>query len=356
MLSGMPKKNKKSKPAKEPKGSKTEAKAVPSEPKSEPRKSAPVAVIDIGSNAIRLAVAKPRVGGGSGGFVPVYEARESTRLAQGLDLTGRLDPHAMERSVDAIAKMLHSAKHHGAEEVRVVATCAVREAENAHRFTAMVKAETGVEIEIISGEEEGRLAYLGASKVFDLRKGRAAVLDIGGGSTELAISKDGHIEKIVSLSIGAVRLTERFGGHERAPDVCDEMKRYLDHLLNKHLHGIHETADVLIATGGTGSALAIIDILSEHPGSVDAEDKMAVSKAVQGRAAKRSDVKEWLRVLRNMTPRERERVPGLSKDRSQVIVAGLMILHRVMKCLRCKKLVVGAGSIRDGVIAEMLSE
>lgn len=310
------------------------------------------AVIDIGSNSVRLAVGARTK---TGDVRLIAETRDSTRLAQGLDVSGRLDPHAMEASVDAVVRMVAEARAHGAERVSIVATCAVREAENAARFVAMIKAETGLDVRVISGEEEGRLAYLGAARQFDLSKGWSAVIDIGGGSTELAIARKGEVQAVVSMPVGAVRLTERFGGPERAPeDHYDDMKQFIDGLLNKHFKHVHGEADVVVATGGSAAALGVMDLLWRHPGRIDPEDKMAVSRAVRGYAIDRAAVKDWCKRLREMSAKERLGVPGLSRDRAAVIVAGLVILHRSMKRLGCKKAVVSAGSIRDGVLGEML--
>ncbi|MFT3684179.1 MAG: Ppx/GppA phosphatase family protein [Phycisphaerales bacterium] len=310
------------------------------------------AVIDIGSNSVRLAVgARTR----TGDVRLVAESRDSTRLAQGLDVSGRLDPHAMEASVDAVVRMVAQARAHGAERVEIVATCAVREAENGQRFVAMINAETDLEVRVISGEEEGRLAFLGAAKQFDLRKGWSAVLDIGGGSTELAIARKGDVQAVVSMPVGAVRLTERFGGPERAPhEHYQDMRRFMDGLLTRHLKHVHGEAETLVATGGTATALGLMDLLSRHPGKTDPEDKVAVSRAVRGYKLERTAVKEWTKRLREMSMKERFGVPGLSRDRASVIVAGLVILHRTMKRLKCQTVVVSAGSIRDGVLHEML--
>lgn len=312
------------------------------------------AVIDIGSNSVRLAVGLRTK---SGEVRLIAETRDNTRLAQGLDVSGRLDPHAMEASVDAVVRMVAEARAHGADRVDVVATCAVREAENASRFVAMIKAETGLDVRVISGEEEGRLAYLGASKQFDLRKGWSAVIDIGGGSTELAIGRKATVEAVVSMPMGAVRLTERFGGPERAPEEhFKDMRTFMDGVLNRYFKHVHGEAETLVVTGGTATALGLMDLLWRHPGRIDPEDKVAVSRAVRGYAIDRAAVKDWAKRLREMSAKERLSVPGLSRDRAAVIVAGLIILHRSMKRLKCKRAVVSAGSIRDGVLQEMLGK
>jgi len=182
--------------------------------------------------------------------------------------------------------MVHAARGHGAEVVRAVATSAVREASDAWVFVDAVRAACGVEVEVITGHEEGRLAFVGAARAFDLRKGASAVLDVGGGSSELVMAEHGKIRRIISWPVGAVRLTERFGGPALAP------------------------------TEG---------------------------------------YKEMLASLRQMSASERARVPGLSRDRSEIIVAGVLTVHRVMKALGCKRVLIHSGSIRDGVLAEMFA-
>jgi exopolyphosphatase/guanosine-5'-triphosphate,3'-diphosphate pyrophosphatase len=160
---------------------------------------------------------------------------------------------------------------------------------------------------------------------------------------------------VISMPVGAVRLTERFGGSDRAPsEHYQDMRRFMDGLLTRHLKHVHGEAETLVATGGTATALGLMDLLSRHPGKTDPEDKVAVSRAVRGYRMERGAVKDWAKRLREMSAKERFGVPGLSRDRAAVIVAGLVILHRTMKRLDCGTVVVSAGSIRDGVLHEML--
>jgi exopolyphosphatase/guanosine-5'-triphosphate,3'-diphosphate pyrophosphatase len=313
------------------------------------------AVIDIGSNSIRLAVAQ-RVG--TSGYKVVYEQRAATRLAKELDKTGHLDEGSVRKSVDAVQAMVLAAKGHGAQLVRAVATSAVREASDAWVFVDAVKAAAGVEVEIITGHEEGRLAFVGAARAFDLHKGTHAVLDVGGGSSELVLVEHGKVKRIISWPIGAVRLTERFGGPAIAPTQgFAEMKKFLDKLLERGLRRYDAPVRALVATGGTLSSLALMQLASEgHAAATTAQlthEKQAVQKLVQGLELSRRQVRDHLRHLREMSPAERARVPGLSRDRSEIIVAGALTVHRVLKRLDCKRLWVHCGSIRDGVLAEL---
>lgn len=316
------------------------------------------AVIDVGSNSIRLAVAQ-RVG--ASGYKVVYEQRAPTRLAKDLDKTGHLDEGSVRKSVDAVQAMALAAKGHGAELVRAVATSAVREASDAWVFVDAVKAAAGVDVEIITGHEEGRLAFVGAARAFDLHKGSHAVLDVGGGSSELVLAEHGKIKRIISWPIGAVRLTERFGGPAIAPtEGFVGMKKFLDKLLERGLRRYEGSVRAVVATGGTISSLGLMQLAQEGGAAAQASqwthEKHAVQRLVQGMELSRAQVKARLTQLREMTPAERARVPGLSRDRSEIIVAGALTVHRVLKRLACKRVWVHCGSIRDGVLAELFEK
>ena len=318
-------------------------------------------VIDIGSNSIRLAVAQ-RVG--TSGYKVVYEQRAPTRLAKYLDKTGHLDEGSVRKSVEAVQAMALAAKGHGAELVRAVATSAVREASDAWVFVDAVRAASGVEVEIITGHEEGRLAFVGATRAFDLHKGAHAVLDVGGGSSELVLVEHGKVKRIISWPVGVVRLTERFGGPAIAPtEGFDQMKKFLDKMLERGLRRFDGTIRTMVATGGTLSSLGLMRLASQPGGGSAAahagqwtHDRQHVAHAVQGLELTRRHIRDTLKQLCGMTPAERARVPGLSRDRSEIIVAGALTVHRVMKRLRCKKLWVHSGSIRDGVLAEIFEK
>jgi exopolyphosphatase/guanosine-5'-triphosphate,3'-diphosphate pyrophosphatase len=260
--------------------------------------------------------------------------------------------------------------------VRAVATSAVREASDAWVFVDAVKAACGVEVEIITGHEEGRLAFVGASRAFDLHKGTSAVLDVGGGSSELVLAESGKLKRIISWPIGAVRLTDRFGGPALAPtEGFGAMKKFLDKLLTRGLRRVEVGSGVrtLVATGGTLSSLGLMQVVSAArakddkaasgsstgegtPLKIETHDRAAVQRAVQGVELSRKQIKRLVKDLRKMTPSERARVPGLSRDRSEIIVAGALTVHRVMKALRTKRVLVHCGSIRDGVLAEMFEK
>src|SRR5579884_1620113 len=164
------------------------------------------AAIDIGANSVRLKVAKLT----RHRLETVAEDREVTRLGQSVFRTGLLEPKALAFTVKVLQRFHREAIKRGVDAVRVVATSALRDARNAASFIEWVRASTGWQVEIISGLEEGRLIHLGVLTHLRLKASPLLLVDLGGGSCELTVSVDGQIRSMVSLPLGAVRLTEEF--------------------------------------------------------------------------------------------------------------------------------------------------
>ena len=163
-----------------------------------------LAAIDIGSNSIRLIIAEALR---EGNYRILDEERENVRLGRSLSATGRLDPVAVENALAALRRMKQIATGFQVREIRCIATCAVREAEDGADFCRRAQ-EIGVEVDVISSEQEARLAFYSVQRAFDLDGKNVAVADIGGGSTEIILSSGNLIEGIYSTSLGAVRMSE----------------------------------------------------------------------------------------------------------------------------------------------------
>ena len=167
-----------------------------------------VAAIDIGSNSIRQIVADVSP---EGAIQVVDEMKAAPRLATGLSATGELSEHSIHAAIEAIERMATLAKQLGATRIDAVATSAVREASNASAFLAQIHRATGLRVRVLDGDEEARLSFRSAvCALHDMGVGRTVVIDIGGGSLELALSAEGVIERLGSLPFGAIRLTEEF--------------------------------------------------------------------------------------------------------------------------------------------------
>ncbi|MFG0276222.1 MAG: HD domain-containing protein [Phycisphaerales bacterium] len=308
-----------------------------------------LAAIDVGSNSIRLIVAETTE---SGSYRVIDDEKEIARLGHGLEETGALDPVNIERSADAIARMKDIANGYGVETIRAIATAAVREATNGKTLIDLVHKRAGLDLVIISAEEEARLAHQSVANAFDLRDMTCAVVDIGGGSTEIVTSVDGVIGNVFTLPLGAVRLTERFG-------ACDDpegrqylaMRRYVREQLRDRLPRVEPAPSLIFGSGGTFTTLASV---SMHRSTDAGADMLPFT--VGGHEMQRDEVRHTLDWLRKIPVAERTGIAGLSADRADIIVAGVLIIDKVMKRFGVNRLRVHDRGIRDGLLLSMVDE
>ena len=310
-----------------------------------------LAAIDIGTNSVRLIVVEVAE---DGRYRMIDDEKEVTRLGRGLNETGNLQPDAMDRTVEVVARMREIAEGYGIVRVRAVGTSAVREARNRDEFVKLLEDRAGLTPEVITAEEEARLAFLSVSHAFDLRPfGAAAVVDIGGGSTEVVLTAGGVIEQIGTLPIGAVRLTEQLeSGTEPLEVRLKGLRRSISRMIKAGLGKPDVKPQIMFGTGGTFTALAN---LSFQKNSI-APQGDTHPFTLRGYEIKRSEIRHIFRWLSAMPVRERARIPGLSPDRAEIIVAGIAIIERLMKYLGVNTLRVHDRGIRDGLILETIQE
>jgi exopolyphosphatase / guanosine-5'-triphosphate,3'-diphosphate pyrophosphatase len=283
----------------------------------------PVAVIDIGTNTTRLLVAEIE----DGEVVELERRTAITRLGQGVDSTGRLAQEAMDRVAEAIAVYREVIDRLGAERVVALATSAMRDAENGPGFREFLKQRFGIEAQTISGDEEARLSFLGATsgRVDD---NEAVVIDIGGGSTEYVVGHPGQDPGFhVSTQMGSVRHTERFLHSD--PPTHQELAQLAA--------AVGETVPELaveqgIAVAGTATSLAAID-------GADEVHAYRLSLATCERLVAR---------LGGMPLKERRHVEGLHPDRAPTIVAGAVILTESIRGLGLREVEVSVADILHG--------
>src|SRR6266496_2474358 len=175
------------------------------------------AAVDIGSNSVRLKISRLV----SHRLVGLHEDREVTRLGESVFKSGLLSPEAIALTVKVLRRFHRAVQRFGADSVRAVATSALRDARNSRAFLEWVRSATGWHVEVISGLEEARLIHLGLTSNLRVNTSPALMIDLGGGSCELTLSKNGHIQETVSLPLGAVRLTNDFLHHDppRKPEL-----------------------------------------------------------------------------------------------------------------------------------------
>ena len=286
------------------------------------------AAIDIGTNSVRLLIARLH----NRKLKPELRTLRMCRPGEGMTRGEGLQPQAVARTLQSLQEFSGLLRLHGVRQVRAVATSAVMEAPNAARFVEQVKSQTGLTVDVISGDEEAHLSFLGACQSLPGVK-QGTVVDIGGGSTEFTFpSASGRPGTLTSRSIplGAVRLTER-------PLLLSEILAKLK-LPLEDLQAIGPVP--LIGVGGTITTLAAVD---QALPTYDPE-------RVHGYRLPRAAVERILFFLAAKTNQERKQISGLQPERSDIIVAGTTILWAILGSLKAEQITVSEADLLDGII------
>lgn len=296
------------------------------------------AAIDIGSNSILLLVV-------DGGQV-VHDEQRVIGLGRGLGDRGVFRPDRMEAALEALRDYAVKARELGvaAADVHAVATSASRRALNATTFYANVQKVTGLRVQVISGEEEARLTWLGGISGMDLSPGPVLLVDPGGGSTEVILGEGGHIHQRVSLEIGTVRLTEMFLGYGTVePQALARARAAIDDAFaGLRLDAPPRSA---IAVAGTATSLAANSL------GLLAYDPVGVHNSVLSAGTLRT----WIDKLLAASPEERRRLMVVSPDRADTVLIGACILLRALECTRRQAWRVSDRGLRYGVVAREFS-
>jgi exopolyphosphatase/guanosine-5'-triphosphate,3'-diphosphate pyrophosphatase len=299
-----------------------------------------ISAIDIGSNSIRQTIADVSP---TGVIRVVDEMKAAPRLGAGLYKRGSLNEIAVQNALSTLSRMATLASQLGVERTEVVGTSAVRDASNGEQFLKLVRAETGLSVKILRGDDEARLSFRSALAHFDLGVGRAVVMDIGGGSLELALSADGLVERLISLPFGAIRMTEQYVGTPAKKKGMRKLRKNVRRELRRTVAARHWHAARIICSGGTFTSLAAIYL---------ARTGIENSKTVHGTVIPRVELEHIVDMLYNMSLEERQKVPGLSAARADIIVGGLAVAAEVASRVEAKELVISAYGIREGILLE----
>jgi exopolyphosphatase/guanosine-5'-triphosphate,3'-diphosphate pyrophosphatase len=316
---------------------------------AEPIDGLRVAAVDIGSNSVRLEVAEARQ---SGDYRVLTDERETVGLGS-TDAAGNLTPDRIEHALRAVSHMVDAARGYGAEEIELVATAAVRDAGNRHELIDKIREQTGLPVRVLTGDEEARFAHDSVAHAFDLAGVQAAVLDIGGGSTEIAVSTSGVIERLASAPIGAVRLTDRCVEADDGTVTSDafvQMRRIAATELDAALDRDWPRAGVVFGTGGTFTTLAAIIIEEAARSGDQRSSRVPPGASVRGFELRLAEVAHLVHRLRRMDAQQLASVRGLSSSRSRIIIAGLVIVETAMRKLGVNTLRVHDRGVRDGVL------
>lgn len=294
-----------------------------------------LAAIDVGTNSVRLLVADVS----DGRLRSLERDLVLTRLGEGVDRDRFLGEEPLRRTLSAIERYHGRATAAGASRVRIAATSAVRDAANRDEFIERVRGATGVDPEVLSGEEEARLSFLGATSGLDHTGGPWMVLDIGGGSTEFVVGREA-VESWVSIDVGSVRLTERHLRSDPPSDSELEAVRVDARRAVTEARSAVGPARRLVGLAGTTTTVAAISL--ELPGY----DRDAIHHAV----LERDHVARVAAELAAMKTAERRTLPAMPPGREDVIVAGAEILVAVLDGFDFPEVLVSEEDILDGLV------
>lgn len=298
-----------------------------------------VAAIDCGTNTIRLLVSDVH----GGGKTDLVRTMRVVRLGQGVDTSGHLSAEAIARTMTVTAEYADLIRGLDGRRVRFCATSAVRDADNAEAFADAVEGALGVRPVVLTGPQEARASFLGATR--DLEPVRTLVVDIGGGSTEIVLGTAGEVEWSTSLDVGSVRLTERFlRGDPPATSEIAECTQHLDAVLAPVATDLRPAA-AFVGVAGTVTTVAA------HALGLSSYDSARIHLA----RLSLDDVRMACRSLLHMSVADRRALPFMHPGRADVIGAGALILERVIErvLLDTDALVVSEHDILDGIIWDM---
>ncbi|MER5362662.1 Ppx/GppA phosphatase family protein [Streptomyces sp. NPDC002785] len=300
-------------------------------------------VLDVGSNTVHLLVVDAHPGARP---LPAHSHKAELRLAELLDDDGAIGPDGVDRLVATVTDALQAAEDKGCEDVLPFATSAVREASNADQVLARVRDETGIDLGVLSGAEEARLTFLAARRWFGWSAGRLLVLDIGGGSLEIAYGMDEEPDAAVSLPLGAGRLTaEWLPGDPPDPADVKALRRHVRARIARSVGGFTRLGrpDHVVGTSKTFKQLARI------AGAARSADGLYVQRTLTRKA-----LEEWVPKLAAMTVERRGTLPGVSEGRAAQLLAGALVAEGAMDLFGVEELEICPWALREGVILRRL--
>lgn len=299
-------------------------------------------VLDVGSNTVHLLAVDAHPGARP---LPAHSHKAELRLAELLDADGAIGPEGVDRLIDVVTKALQAAEDKGCEEVLPFATSAVREASNADLVLARVRNETGIDLAVLTGEEEARLTFLAARRWFGWSAGKLLVLDIGGGSLEIAFGMDEEPDAAVSLPLGAGRLTAMLPGDPPDPQDVKALRRHVRAQIARTVGEFSRFGkpDHIVATSKTFKQLARI------AGAARSAEGLYVQRDLS-----RKSLEEWVPKLAAMTVEQRAELPGVSEGRARQVLAGALVAEAAMDLFDAAELEVCPWALREGVILRRL--
>lgn len=302
-----------------------------------------LAAIDLGTNSLKMLIADCN---SKGDIRVLFRDRAVVRLGEGT-FSGK-GPHKIpenvkKRTLKALKKYAEALKEFQVEAVRATGTSAIRDAKNGLSFLKEIYQSTGLEIEMISGEEESRLIVLGVSSGLHLNpKEPALFVDLGGGSCEVTLVHQRKIKKSVSLPLGAVRLTETFfSGKEPIEDKVENLRKHTQAILKKHWP---RPQKVDLAVGSAGTIKTLGRIYRKWMGS-------PLNDPLEYR-----DIDYIVSKIQNMETPQIAQVPGVDDKRAEILPAGALVVREVLRYFKCSDIIVSMRGLREGLLLDLYSQ
>lgn len=302
------------------------------------------AVIDIGTNSIRLGVVETDP---QGHYTLTIQEKEVVRLGEGNFAASQLTEEAMRRALDVCRQFAGVARTHGASKIFCVATAALREATNRPEFLRRARQEARLDVRVISGNEEARLIYMGVVSGIDLADQRALVIDIGGGSTELAVGNSAGPAVLESMKLGSIRLANLFTQGMTGPIPPALVQRIRDYTQAVAVHSIERVREYGfdLTLGSSGTIQTLVEIAARRRGDPGGARTQTASLA---------ELQEARDVLAAAPLDLRRRVPGINPDRADIIVAGATVLVTLLEELQCTEIRTSDRALREGMVIDYI--
>ncbi|WP_068615941.1 Ppx/GppA phosphatase family protein [Paenibacillus tuaregi] len=300
-----------------------------------------VGIIDIGSNSIRVVVYEVTP---KGAYRVVKECKESARLSEKINADGNMTQEGMMAIVPVLSEFRNICTSYGCERVRVAATAAIRNAGNALDIVETLNRHTGLEIELLSGEEEAYFGFMGVAHGIGVSHG--FIIDIGGGSTEITLFRNRELLHSISLPIGAVNSNYKYAG---ASGWSDQASLQLQNEVESHLRNYEWLSShpnlPLIGLGGTIRSLGKLDQRrSKYPLKVTHHYELG-----------KESIDYYADLLPSISVEQRRRLGGLSKNRVDIIVPGVLILHTIYKYIKSRSCLISGTGLREGLLHDIIS-
>ena len=300
-------------------------------------------VVDIGSNTVHLLVVDAHPGAHP---LPAFSHKIELRLSESLDRAGRVDDETADRLVAFLRECLEVAEDQGVSDLFAFATSALRESPNGEDVIDRVRTEVGVELDVLGGPDEARMTFLAVRRWFGWSSGRLLVIDIGGGSLELAGGLDEEPDVAFSLPLGAGRLTrERLPGDPPDPDDVRRVRSYIRALLAENVRPLLTSGppDRVVGTSKTMRSLARI------AGAAPRAEGQFVPRSMT-----RDDLRDTVERLSTLDAVARSELPGVSTGRARQMLAGALVAEAALDLLQVEQIDICPWALREGLILRHL--